>query len=119
MVYGTNLNIYSWSEQKLKQIINLGPDGTAPLEVRFLHNPKADEGFVGCAIYSNVYRFFRKSDNTWDAEKVISIPPKKVEGWVAPVITGKIFSRRTNIPNQIFLFNLIKEAFRGIILHCD
>uniref|UniRef100_A0A6M2DNM7 Putative selenium-binding protein 1 n=1 Tax=Xenopsylla cheopis TaxID=163159 RepID=A0A6M2DNM7_XENCH len=105
MVYGTSLNVYSWSEQKLKQIINLGPDGTAPLEVRFLHNPKADEGFVGCAIYSNVYRFFRKSDNTWDAEKVISIPPKKVEGWVAPVITGIISDILISLDDKYLYIN--------------
>lgn len=35
-----------------------------------------------------LYRFFRKPDGTWDAEKVISVPNKQVEGYVDPEISG-------------------------------
>ena len=45
---------------------------------RFLHDPKATEGFVGCALFANVFRFFKTADGSWDAEKVIDIPNKKV-----------------------------------------
>lgn len=30
-----------------------------PLEIRFLHDPEATEGFVGCALSSTVFRFFK------------------------------------------------------------
>ncbi|KAL1129063.1 hypothetical protein AAG570_013595, partial [Ranatra chinensis] len=87
---GRSINVFSWSDQKLLQVIDLGVDGIAPLEVRFLHNPLAAEGFVGCALNSNIFRFFRRDDGTWEAEKVISIPAKKVEGWVKPEMPGLV-----------------------------
>lgn len=55
--YGTHLNVYSWSERRLLQQIDLGPEGVMPLEIRFLHDPNATEGFVGCALYANVFRY--------------------------------------------------------------
>jgi len=82
------LDIYSWNERKLKQIIDLGDDGIAPLEIRFLHDPLAAEEFVGCAVTSNVYRFYKGEDNLWKVEKVIQVPPKRVEGWIMPLMSG-------------------------------
>lgn len=35
-------------------------------------------------------RFYRKDDGTYAAQKVISIPPKKVEGWALPEMPGKL-----------------------------
>lgn len=55
-VYGKNLNFFSWSNREFIQTIDLGEDGIAPLEVRFLHNPKESQGYVGCAVNSNVFR---------------------------------------------------------------
>lgn len=55
MKNGTSLNFYSWSQRKLVQTIDLGSDGEAPLEIRFLHNPRADEGYVGCCLNANVF----------------------------------------------------------------
>lgn len=37
------------------------------------------------------FRFFRKPDNTWGAEKAISVPHKKVEGHDSPEISGMYF----------------------------
>jgi selenium-binding protein 1 len=54
--YGTHLNVFNWKEQKLVQKIDLGAEGVMPLEIRFLHNPKAAEGFVGCALNAKVFR---------------------------------------------------------------
>jgi hypothetical protein len=54
--------------------------GVMPLEVRFLHDPKSSVGFVGCALFGKVFKFFQKEDGTWDAKKVIDVPAKKVEG---------------------------------------
>lgn len=72
----------------MKQVLNLGEDGIAPLEVRFLHNPKSSEGFVGCAVTSNVYKFYKTSNGEWAAKKVIQILNKQVEGWITPQMPG-------------------------------
>ncbi|TRY68900.1 hypothetical protein TCAL_06835 [Tigriopus californicus] len=86
--YGRFLNIFNWSERKLTQKLDLGPDGFLPLEVRFLHDPKADQGFVGCALNANVFRFFKTNEGTWDAEKVIDVPAKTVSNWILPEMPG-------------------------------
>lgn len=77
-LYGTSLNIFKWSTRELQQVIDLGSEGCAPLEIRFLHDPKSAQGFVGCAVNANIYRFYKTSDGTWKADKVINIPAKKV-----------------------------------------
>lgn len=87
-VYGRSLNFYSWKDRTLQQVINLGEDGITPLEVRFLHDPKSNEGYVGCAVHSTVYRFYKKDDGTWAADQVIKVPAKKVQGWMAPHMAG-------------------------------
>ncbi|KAK7582755.1 hypothetical protein V9T40_014200 [Parthenolecanium corni] len=104
-LYGRSLNVFSWSKRKLIQTIDLGPEGTTPLEIRFLHNPKADQGFVGCGLHANIYRFFRKSDETWDAEKVISVPHKKVEGYNSPEISGMITDILISMDDKYLYFN--------------
>ncbi|XP_017798648.1 PREDICTED: selenium-binding protein 1-A isoform X2 [Habropoda laboriosa] len=91
-IYGRSLNFYSWTERKLKQVVNLGNDGIAPLEVRFLHDPKASVGFVGCAVSSNVYKFYKTPNGEWAARKVVQIPPKQVEGWIAPQMSDILIS---------------------------
>lgn len=87
---GRTLNVYSWKTKRLVQKIDLGDEGVTPLEIRFLHDPKSQEGFVGCAFTSSVFRIFRKSDKTWAAEKVISIPNIKANNWELPIIPGLI-----------------------------
>merc|ERR1712203_1013423 len=48
----------------------------------------ATVGFVGCALFSNMFRIFKTEKGDWDAEKVIDIPNKKVEGWIMPEMPG-------------------------------
>lgn len=50
--------MWDWSTHSYVQAVDLGL-GSIPLEVRFLHNPEAAEGFVGCALSSTVHRFYR------------------------------------------------------------
>lgn len=88
--YGHSLNIWDWKEHTLIQEIDLGDEGLVPLELRFLHNPDATEGFVGATLSSNVLRFFKKENGTWAAEKVIDVPSKKVDGWALPEMPGLI-----------------------------
>ncbi|CAD6997503.1 selenium-binding protein 1 [Ceratitis capitata] len=77
--YGCRLNFYKWSTHTLYQTIDLGTEGTAPLEVRFMHDPKRPEGYVGACMYSNIYYFKKKSDSDdFEAKKVIDIPAKLI-----------------------------------------
>lgn len=48
--------MFSWSEHRLLQTLDLGSDGIAPLEIRFLHDPLKPVAFVGCAVNANVFR---------------------------------------------------------------
>ncbi|XP_022211607.2 methanethiol oxidase [Drosophila obscura] len=78
--YGCRLNFYKWSTQTLYQTIDLGTDGITPLEIRFLHDPKRAEGFVGCALNAKVFYFRKKPDSDeFEAKKVIDIPGKLVD----------------------------------------
>jgi len=86
--YGTHLNVYNWTTRKLIQKIDLGMDGVMPLEVRFLHDPKSSIGFVGCALFANLFRICKTEKGDWAAEKVIDVPAKKVEGWILPEMPG-------------------------------
>lgn len=56
--YGRRINVWDWSSHTYLQAIDLGKD-SIPLEIRFLHNPDAAEGFVGCALSGTVHRFYK------------------------------------------------------------
>ncbi|KAK9688414.1 56kDa selenium binding protein (SBP56) [Popillia japonica] len=88
-VYGRSLNVFSWKKRELLQTINLGDDGIAPLEVRFLHDPKKPIGFVGCGVNATLFRFFPK-DGKWAVAKAFSIPAKKVTGWIEDKMRGLV-----------------------------
>ncbi|XP_023246608.1 selenium-binding protein 1-A-like [Copidosoma floridanum] len=103
-VYGRSLNFYSWKDRTLQQVINLGKDGVAPLEVRFLHDPLSCEGYVGCAVNSMVYRFYKK-DGIWVADQVIKVPSKKVEGWVAPHMSGLVTDIIISLDDKYLYFS--------------
>ncbi|XP_013911252.1 PREDICTED: selenium-binding protein 1-like [Thamnophis sirtalis] len=85
--YGRRLNLWDWTTHCLVQSIDLGED-SAPLNVRFLHNPDAPHGFVGCALDGALHHIFRKEDGSWDTEKVVQIPKKLVTGWFQPEMTS-------------------------------
>lgn len=78
--YGRSLHFYRLSDHTIFQTINLGEDGITPLEVRFLHDPLKPIGFVGCALNSNLYCFYRPNENDekFVCEKVVDIPNKKL-----------------------------------------
>lgn len=61
--YGRRLNMWDWTTHCLVQSIDLGED-SVPLSVRFLHNPDAPHGFVGCAFDSALHHIFRKEVKT-------------------------------------------------------
>ena len=51
--------MWDWKEHTLLQDIDLGDDGMVPLELRFLHNPDATEGYVTATLSSNMIRFYK------------------------------------------------------------
>jgi len=38
------------------------------MQIRFLHDPAKDTGFVGSALTSNMIRFFKTQDGSWSHE---------------------------------------------------
>lgn len=57
-LYGSHLYVWDWQRHEIVQTLPL-QDGLIPLEIRFLHNPAAAQGFVGCALSSTIQRFFK------------------------------------------------------------
>ncbi|GFG39320.1 hypothetical protein Cfor_02245, partial [Coptotermes formosanus] len=104
-LYGRSLNVFSWKEHRLLQTIDLGPEGIAPLEIRFLHDPREPQGFVGCALNANVFRFFRDEDGTWKTELVIDVPAKKVEGWLLPEMNGLLSDILLSLDDRFLYFS--------------
>jgi selenium-binding protein 1 len=81
--YGRRLHFWNLAERRLEQTIDLGEQGMVPLEVRFLHDPDADSGFVGATLSSNIFRFSR-SNGSFRVEPVIDVENEPLEGWPLP-----------------------------------
>ena len=62
--YGSRLHFWNLAERSLEQTVDLGETGLVPLEVRWLHDPDAEEGFVGAALSSTMWRF-RRDNGGW------------------------------------------------------
>lgn len=60
--------------------------------------------YIISALKGKFIRFFKKEDGTWAAEKVIRIPPKKVEGWGLPDIEGELAINQ--ISNHIITYSI-------------
>ena len=57
--YGSRLHFWNLAERRVEQTLDLGEKGLVPLEVRWLHDPDAEEGFVGAALSSTMWHFHR------------------------------------------------------------
>ena len=55
-----------------------------PLEIRWQHDPDAEEGFAGAALSSTMWRLHRDNGG-WGAEQVIGVDGVELEGWPFPV----------------------------------
>ena len=82
--YGHSIHFWDLAEKRIVQSADLGSDGLIPLEVRWQHNPDSQTGFVGAALSSVIWRWYRDGDE-WKTEKVIEVAPKEVAGWPFPV----------------------------------
>lgn len=67
--------MWDWTTHTYVQAIDVGEDA-APLEIRFLHNPDAAEGYVGCTISSAIHRFYKTE---------VRAPPGLVEKGCCPL----------------------------------
>jgi methanethiol oxidase len=91
--YGRRLHFWNLEQRTLEQTIDLGEQGMVPLEIRWLHDPDAEEGFVGAALSSAIWRFH--TNGSWQAEPVITTDAVELEGWpfpVPPLITDLVLS---------------------------
>ena len=82
--YGSRLHFWNLEERRLEQTLELGETGMVPLEIRWLHNPDADQGYVGAALSSTMWHFHR-DNGSYSAEKVIAVEGVEQEGWPFPV----------------------------------
>ncbi|HYY74879.1 MAG TPA: selenium-binding protein SBP56-related protein [Gaiellaceae bacterium] len=81
--YGRRLHFWNLEKRELEQTIDLGEQGLVPLEIRWLHDPDAEQGFVGAALSSVIWRFHR--NGSWQAEPLIPTEAVELEGWPFPV----------------------------------
>jgi selenium-binding protein 1 len=82
--YGSRLHFWNLAERRLEQTLELGESGLLPFEVRWLHDPDADQGFVGAALSSTMWRFHREN-GAYKADKVIAVDAVEQDGWPFPV----------------------------------
>jgi selenium-binding protein 1 len=82
--YGQRIHFWNLETRTLEQTLDLGEKGLVPLEVRWLHDPDADEGFVGAALSSVIWHF-KRTNGSWQAEPVIEVDSVPLQGWPFPV----------------------------------
>jgi len=82
--YGRHIHFWNLETRELEQSIDLGEHGFIPLEVRWLHDPDEEQGFVGAALSSTMWRWHR-SNGSWAAEQVIAVDGVELAGWPFPV----------------------------------
>jgi selenium-binding protein 1 len=82
--YGSRLHFWNLAERRLEQTLELGDSGLVPLEIRWLHDPAADQGFVGAALSSTMWHF-RRDNGSYRADQVIAVEGVEHEGWPFPV----------------------------------
>jgi selenium-binding protein 1 len=81
--YGQHLHFWDWEQHSITQSVDLGEDGLIPLEVRFHHNPDSTHGFVGAALSSNIWHWYK--NGTWQVNKVIDVPSVELAGFPIPL----------------------------------
>ena len=83
--YGHSIHVWDLERRQVVQDLDLGPDGMIPLEIRWLHDPDADQGFVGAALSSTMWRVHRNGAGGFAADKVVEVEPRDLEGFPVPV----------------------------------
>nr|MBA3349698.1 selenium-binding protein [Actinomycetota bacterium] len=110
--YGHSIHFWDLKDRRVTQSIDLGEEGMIPLEIRWLHDPAAETGFVGAALSSVIWRFYKDGDG-WATEKVIEVEPRDLESWPVPVpglITDLVLSMDDRF---LFFSNWLHGDLRG------
>ena len=104
--YGRRLHFWDLAKRRFVQSLDLGEAGLLPFELRWLHDPDSEQGFVGAALASNVLRFHR-TDSVFTAEPVIEVDNEKLEGWPLPGgVPGLITDVVLSMDDQFLYFEL-------------
>ncbi|KAF8069628.1 selenbp1 [Scenedesmus sp. PABB004] len=104
--YGSRLYVHSWKERSLRQTIELGPKGMIPLETRFLHDPQATVGFVGCALSSSVVKLdVDPATKAVGHSFVIEQPWLEVGGWALPTLPPLITDILISLDDRWLFFS--------------
>jgi selenium-binding protein 1 len=82
--YGHQIHFWDLEARTLDQTVDLGEKGLLPFEVRWLHDPESEEGFVGAALSSVMWHFHREN-GSWAADPIIEVEGVPLEGWPFPV----------------------------------
>jgi methanethiol oxidase len=82
--YGSRVHFWNLQERRVEQTLELGETGLVPLEIRWLHDPDADRGYVGATLSSTLWHFHR-DDGSYSAETVVAVDGIEQEGWPFPV----------------------------------
>ena len=83
--YGKQIHFWDFKNRKIEKSIDLGAEGLIPLEARFHHNPDSTHGFVGAALSSNIFHWFKDTNGELQIEKVIDVESIDVEGFPVPM----------------------------------
>ena len=102
-LYGQHLNVWDWKRHKLLQRIDLGEEGRVPLECRFLHDPDATEGYVGCSLNSSIFRFYRT-----EVSSDIDTHPTNLISLVRVYLEFHIYSVLRTLVNVFQIHNNVK-----------
>ena len=92
--YGHKLHIWDLERRAKIQTIDLGETGLIPLEIRWLHNPEAEEGIVAATLSSTLWHI-HKHNGSWTADQIVAVDSREVAGWPFPVpglITDQVIS---------------------------
>ena len=78
-----------------------------PTQIRFKHDPTSIHGFVGCALGSTIYHFYRRDNGDFAAECVIEIAAKNVTGWILPSMPSLITDILISLDDRFLYFRLV------------
>lgn len=82
--YGHRIHFWDLRSRKNVQTIDLGANHQMALEIRPAHDPAKSHGFVGVVVDTEnlegaIFTWWKKEDGTFDAKKVITIPPQPAD----------------------------------------
>ncbi len=104
--YGSSLHVWDWTTHRKLQTLELGEEGAIPLEVRFLHDPSASEGYVGCALRGTVFRFYKTPVSitvlTWHSRRFTrNLTGDKMNHLIIIVCHGPSSANQINEPYDV------------------